>query len=109
MSTFGLLEAAAKAQMQLRDEDSCWMNERPMMAHRSEKDMDLTTGLLRKPLAETAISAKPLQRRALRLRQLGGEENALWLTDIDGPDGVPLDACGRASRPSFGPKNCTVP
>ena len=45
----------------------------------------------KQPLAEAATRSEPLIDSAARLSQLGGHENALWLTTNKGPECAPLD------------------
>ena len=45
----------------------------------------------KQPLAEAATRSEPLIDSAARLSQLGGDENALWLTTNEGPECAPLD------------------
>ena len=45
----------------------------------------------KQPLAEAAIRCEPLKSLAARLTQMGGDENALWLTVNEGPERAPLD------------------
>ena len=45
----------------------------------------------KQPLAEAATKSEPLMNCAARLHQLGGDENALWITTNEGPECAPLD------------------
>ena len=45
----------------------------------------------KQPLAKAATRSEPLADSGARLSQLGGDENALWLTPSEGPECTPLD------------------
>ena len=42
-------------------------------------------------MADAATKSEPLVNFAARLHQLGGEENALWVSTNEGPECAPLD------------------
>ena len=102
METLGLVEAAGDAQERLR-RMGLSVDERgtPRKEYSPSREMNVArvgNQALRKrqaswkqPMAEAATRSELLADSAARLSQLGGDENALWLTTSEGPECTPLD------------------
>ena len=102
METLGIVEAARDAQRRLR---LIWLSidERGMpregnspnremdVARMGDKAMRKRQASWKQPLAEAVTKTGLLVDSAARLNQLGGDENALWLTTNEGPECAPLD------------------
>ena len=102
METLGIVEAARDAQRRLRlmglslDErgrprEGDFPNREMDVARVGDKALRKRQASWKRPLAEAATKTGPLAEFAARLHQLGGDENALWLTTKEGPECVPLD------------------
>ena len=102
METLRLVEAARDAQESLRRMGQS-IDERNMPREEDSPSREMNVArvgnqALRKrqaswkqPLAEAATRSEPLIDSAARLSQLGGDENALWLTTNEGPECASLD------------------
>ena len=100
METLGIVEAARDAQRRPRlmslDErgmtrEGDFSNREIDVARMGDKALRKREASWKQPLAEAATKTEPLVKFAARLHQLGGDENALWLTTNEGPECVPLD------------------
>ena len=101
IETLGIVDAARNAQGRLRlmgpsiDERGTREGDSPNremdVAHVGDKTLRKRQASWKQPLAEAATKTEPLADSAARLHQLGGDENALWLTTNDEPGCAPLD------------------
>ena len=92
----GLVEAARDAQEKLRRMGLA-MDDRAMpgreldVARVGARSLRKRQTSWKQPLTEAAIRCEPFKSLAARLAQMGGDENARWLTANEGPKCTPLN------------------
>ena len=102
METLGIVEEAWDAQRRLRlmglsldkkgmPREGDFPNRGMDVARFGDKALRKRQASWKQPLAEAATKTGPLAEFAARLHQLGGNENALWLTTNERPECVSLD------------------